>query len=135
MFNVVKIISSGSNVPDCQRMLTNASENYKVGSALILSAGRLVNATATSKPQYIAAESAEAGTRQTLVCYPVTPNMIFEVPVSGVPASVKAGTKITLSVNGGFADKVGTSTTDGVATVVDTRGAMKNGDKILVKFD
>ena len=135
MFNVIKIISSGNNLPDPTRMLTSSSVSYKAGSALIVTNGRLANAQATSKPQYIAVESAAAGEKATLVCYPVTPGMIFEVPVSGIPASIKAGVKVTLSVNNGFADKVSTTTTDGVATVVDTREATKSGDKILVKFD
>ena len=135
MFNVAKIISSATNVPDPCRMITSSSVSYKVGTALILTNGRLGNASATDKPQYIAAESAAAGERATLVCYPVTPNMIFEVEVAGQPGMVKPGTKVTLSVNGGFADMVSTTTTDGVATVIDTRGATAIGDKILVKFE
>lgn len=134
MFNVVKIISSGSNVPDPCRMPTSSSVEYKIGTALVVTSGRLQNAAATQMPQYIAAESAAAGTKSTLACYPITPNMIFEVPVAGTPSISKIGTKVTLGVNGGFADMVTTTATDGVATIVDTRDASRSGDKILVKF-
>ena len=134
MFNVVKIISSGANVPEICRMPTSSSVNYQVGSALVITSGRLQNATATSMPTYIAAESAEAGEKSTLACYAITPNMIFEVPVSGTPSLSKIGTKVQLGISDGFATSVTLTTTDGVATIVDTRDATKSGEKILVKF-
>lgn len=135
MFKLIKIISSGSNTPDPCRMLTSSGISYKAGTALKLSSGRLANATATDKPEFIAVESAAAGEKTTLVCYPVSADMLFEVPISGMPAMVKAGTKVTLSVDAdGYADKVSNSATDGVATIFDMREATKSGDSIIVRF-
>ena len=134
MFKLTKIYNSGANVPETCRMYTTAGTAYRIGSALVVTAGKLTNATATSKPEYIAAESAEKDEKKTLLCYPVFENMLFEAPVAASPASIKTGYKITLSLTDGFADKLGTSTTDGVATVVDMRGATRSGDKIFVKF-
>ena len=43
MFNVVKILSSGSNVPEPCRMATNDTQEYRIGSALKLSGGKLAH--------------------------------------------------------------------------------------------
>ena len=134
MFKLTKIYNSGVNVAEPCRMYTTAGTAYRIGSALTVTAGKLTNATETAKPEYIAAESAAAGEKKTLLCYPVFDNMVFEAPVSGTPTSIKVGTKIVLALTEGFADRLGVSTTDGVATVVDTRGATRAGDKIFVKF-
>lgn len=116
-------------------MNTTAGVSYKIGTALVLTNGKLTNAAETDKPLYIAGESAAADEKKSIICYPVFENMLFEAPITGTPVTLKAGTKVTLAINGDFADGVTTYSTDGVATVVDTRGAKKSGDKIFVRFE
>lgn len=136
MFVLKKILNSGRNVPEYCRVATTAGVSYQVGSALTINNGKLINATATDMPKYIAAESAAADEKTTLLCYPVYSNMIFEVPmgISGI-STVNTGDKVVLYLSDGYAIKVGTNKTDGVATVVDKNGAQFVGDKVYVKFE
>ncbi len=135
MFKAIKILNSGSNVPEPCRMSAKPDTNYKIGTALTVSAGKVVNATETDTPLYIAGESLAAGERSTVICYRVLENTVFEVPLAGSPMSLKCGSRVTLALDDdGFAYAVSSSTTDGVATVVDMRGATKTGDKICVQF-
>ena len=96
MFTLSKIYNSGVNVAEPCRMYTASNTAYKVGSALILTNGKLTTAGESDKPLYIAAESAAANEKSTVLCYPVSSNMIFEVPVADVPTSIKIGNKVTL---------------------------------------
>lgn len=135
MFILRKILSSGSNVPEPCRMPCTAGVAYTIGSALVITAGALTNATATDKPQYIALESAAADTKSDLLCYPVKPDMIFETKIGGNPAGAKLGAKVILALTNGAATRVGISTTDGVATIVDKSGAKRVGDSVFVRFE
>ena len=87
------------------------------------------------KPLYIAAESANANEKSTLLCYPIYDNMIFEVPVTNPTSALICGVKVTLGVVSGYAIKVTSTTTNGVATVVDRNGANRMGDTVYVKFE
>ncbi len=134
MFTLRRIYNSNSSAPEPCRMPTSSTAEYKLGSALVLTQGKLANAAATDKPLYIAAESAAAGEKKSLICYPISPDMLFEVPVSGVPLTLKLGDKVTLNVTDGIASGVTNTTASGVCTVVDTRGAKKSGDSIFVRI-
>lgn len=135
MFKLVKIISSGTNVPDPIRLNTTAGVEYRTGCALVLTSGALTNAGPTTKPTHIALESAKADEKSTLLCYAITPGMIFEAPVAGNPGSIKPGFKVNMGTDGAFAYAVGVSQTNGVVTVVNTSGAKRVGDKVLATFD
>ena len=54
MFNLRKIVNGRMNVPEPEYLPTTASVEYTEGMALVLSGGKLVKATGTTKPTYIA---------------------------------------------------------------------------------
>ena len=136
MFVIRKIFNAGTNLPEPFLMPASQSAAYRVGCALKIDNGEMVNALSTEKPTFIAAENAAKGEKTKIACYPVFPNMLFEVPLLGSPSEIKVGSKLTLVAgDGGFIDSVGNDTTGGVATVIDVNGAVESGDTVYVRFD
>ena len=135
MFKLIKILNAGRNVPEPQRLPVTSGASYKIGCALVLSSGKLAHCSATTAPTYIAAQSLASGAGSTLLAYPVTPGMIFETTFSAAPTSIVAGNKLTLTVDSASnAVGVTATTTSGVATVYDMRGAAAAGDAVEVRF-
>ncbi len=133
MFRLIKISNGRTNQAEPCFLDSTASESYLIGEALILSGGRLTKCGATAKPTHIAAEdyTAPATDNRPLSCYAVSPAMIFECPVTTSPASLVAGSKVTLADT---ACAVTATTTAGVATIIDPLSASAAGDKLLVAF-
>ena len=126
MFIVRKILGSRINVPEPEMHVAGTA--ITAGMALTLSGGTLTKATTT--PTHIALAGAASG--EQVACYAVIPGtMIFEVPVSAAPTSLKEGDKVTLDSG---ALNVTATTTNGVATIVDLNGATAAGDTVMVKF-
>lgn len=135
MFRPVRILNAGTNVPEIFRLPVMADTVFHAGDALILSSGRLTHATETVKPTYVAAADAPENA-STLAVYAVTPDVIFETPISASPASLTIGKAVTLSVESGTSAATGVTatTTNGVATIVDLCQAAAVGDIVRVKF-
>lgn len=126
MFIVRKILGGRINVPEPEMHVAGTA--ITAGMALNLTGGTLAKATAA--PTHIALADAASG--EQVACYAVLPGtMIFEVPVSAAPTSLKEGDKVTLD---GGALNVTATTTNGVATIVDLNGATAAGDTVMVKF-
>jgi hypothetical protein len=85
-------------------------------------------------PSYIA--FADAGEScDTVVCYPISKDMLFETTVNDSPISLLEGYKVTIGKdNDGCSVCVTSTTTSGVATIVSLDGATKAGDKVTVRF-
>lgn len=126
MFECKKILNGRGNVPEPE-VHTVGSTAIAAGMALTLQGGLLVKATGA--PTHIALADAEAG--KMAACYAVLPGMIFDVPVSAAPTTLREGVKVTIASTG---TEVTATTTDGVATVVNLNGATAVGDIIQVKF-
>lgn len=131
MFRLVKILNGRINQGEPVRLPSKASKTYTYGEALSLSGGVLV--TATAKPDFICCEDYEApaADNRDVLVEPVSADMIFEVPFSAAPTSVKVGDKVKLNTDG---LQITATTTDGVATIYDMAGATATGDKCLVQF-
>ncbi len=133
MFKLIKILNSGSNVPEPCRIPTGGLA-FKAGAALTVADGTAAPCGATQAPKFIAMANAEA-TDTDVICYPVTPDMLFSVKVQENPAALKLFDKVTLYVDSdGMATGVTATTSSGVATVTDLEGAEAAGDTITVKF-
>ena len=134
MFKLIKILNSGTNVPESVKLPKSPDLDVKMGSALILSGGTVANCTATTSPTYIAAQNAVNGEDKVL-CYPISPDMLFETVFNEPSESVVIGAKVKLCTDDdGSAVNVSADTASGVATVVDLMGAKNAGDKVTVKF-
>lgn len=106
MFRPVRILNAGTNVPEIFRLPATAGTAYKAGDALVLTSGALTHATATVKPTYVAA--ADVGADSTFIpVYAVTPNMIFEAPVTASPAALVIGSVVTLAVDSTGSNRFG----------------------------
>ena len=133
MFKLIKIMNSGVNVPEPQ-ILCKGERVIVRGEALVLSQGKVIPCATTTLPTYVALSDAKAED-DTIACAMISPNMVFECPVTeGTPATLTSGTKICLTQQNGQTLGVNTTTASGVATVYDTLGASNIGDKILITF-
>lgn len=134
MFTLIKILNSRSNVPEPIKLPCNANANIKIGTALHVSAGKVASCDATTKPTYIAAANSKSGEGEVL-CYPVSPDMLFETTISTASTSLTVGAKLTLYVDfESCAVGVTATTASGVAEIAEPVGALVAGDKITVKF-
>lgn len=133
MFNLVKIENGRMNVPEPEYFDAKASTEIQVGQALALQNGVLAPVTAgTTKPEFISlAKLPASAAKREIPVARVNDEQVYEVSVTAAPTSLKVGSKVTLSSDG---TEVTATTTDGVATIVNLKGAAAIGDKILVKF-
>ena len=133
MFKLTKIQNSGVNVPEPQ-ILPKGEVAIVRGAVLVINGGKVIAAGATTLPTHIALADAKA-TDAPIPTAQINANMVFECPVKeGTPATLVLGAKVCLVQEGGNTIGVNTTTTSGVATVYDTLGAGKIGDKILITF-
>lgn len=130
MFRLIKILNSGVNVPETVKLKKSATLDVKMGSAIVIVDGIVTLATPNAKPTHIALSDAGNGTT-SIPCYPVFENMLFETTVNADPSALQVGSKVTISAN---SECVTSTTSSGVATVVELLGAKAAGDRITVKF-
>lgn len=108
------------------------SDAPQIGMALVLSSGKLVKCTGTTKPTYIcmveAAAALAAGSLIPVIA--VTPDQIFETTNQASLAGVAIGAKVTIHSDG---CQVTATTTSGVAEIVEKDGDA-SGSRVLVKF-
>ena len=132
MFDLKKIENGRMNVPEPEYFDAKKDTEIQIGQALSLQSGVLAPVGGTTKPEFISLGyvSASAAKREIPVAR-VNDEQVYEVPVTAAPTSLKVGNKVTLSADG---TEVTATTTDGVATIVNLKGAAAIGDKVLVKF-
>lgn len=134
MFIIKKIINSATNAAEPVRIATTATEAYRLGTLLILESGKVRNVKYGETPTHIAGQTLAAGEKNSIICYEITPDLIIQAPIDGSPLGFKMGEKLALGFDGNFADRVINDTEDGVATIVDIRGAKVDGDPVYVSF-
>ena len=125
MFNLTKIEGGRINVFEPE-MLTVGDSALDIGTACVLSSGKLVAATA--KPTHITL--AKGAKDAKIPCGRVESNQVFETTFSAAPTGINVGDKVTLESG----KTVTATTTNGVATIVDLLDAKAAGDKVLVRF-
>lgn len=128
MFKLLKIENGRINVPEPEMLTLGA--DMSEGTVCVISGGVLTLAGATAKPTHVTLGAGKSG--EAVSCGRITPDHVFEVPISVAPTtSCKIGVKLT-TANG---TQVTATTTDGVATIVSLNGASVAGDKVLVRFE
>ena len=108
-----------------------AGEAYKVGEALVITAGKATKCGAAVKPTHICSQNLKADESDHVVAYPISGTMVFETVLTAAPTSLATGSKVTLAADG---LGVTATTSNGVAEIVDLRGASKAGELITIKF-
>lgn len=133
MFSVAKILGGRQNVPETLELPVTAGKTYTVGEALVVTSGALAQASGAAKVKYISMENytAPATGARKLRCFRVTPDMLFEVPLSAYSATtLKVGATMTIGADGLTVTATAAEGTG--AEIVDLGDAAKAGDKILV---
>ena len=129
MFKLVKIENSGTNYPEPIKMKVLDTERYYAGAAYELSAGYLTPIGETSIPTHVALESYVPGNKNYILCYRITPDMIFELPLKKDQYCYE-GTRYNVYTEGGNAVGLGTQAEGGALVVTDANGAKNIGDKL-----
>ena len=133
MFVISKILGGRQNVAETLELPCTPSTTYTVGEALVVTNGALAKASGGVAAKYIAAESyaAPSSGARKLRCYRITPDMLFEAPISAYSASTqKVGAKVTFGTDG--LTLTATAAEAGGAEIVDLGNASQKGDKITV---
>jgi hypothetical protein len=93
MFILKKIVNGRMNVPEPEYLPTKASTSYTEGQALVLSSGKLVAASGTTKPTHISMKNytAPATGNLDLPVMRIERNMVFLVEGTGT-----VGSKLTV---------------------------------------
>ena len=134
MFKLVKILNSAVNVAEPCYLEADEDNNYRVGTVLKISYGIATNVTPSDKPTHLVGENVRHRTKRRVLCYPISPNMIFETTFSEAPIGLKNGDRVGISYELGSASYVSASKTNGVAEIFDMTGATAKGDKVYVRF-
>ena len=135
MFKLIKIMNTGVNVPEIEKFPCDPHSPLDVGSCLLYdSSCGMVNASnETDPPTHILARAINKGDCWAY-CYRVSPQMIFEVPVTGDPTALYNGMSVELLVESGHGVCTVTDTEGGPAMIYSTENAKVSGDKVLVTF-
>jgi len=134
MFKLIKIEGSGSNQAEPIRIKSGPGISYKYGCAYVLCDGFLTNAEPNVLPTHIALENLGYDEKETVLCYRIQDNMIFEVPIKGNFESLSVGFKYTLDIDDeGAALGITSTTSGGVMMIHDINGAKKSGDTVYVR--
>lgn len=132
MFRFLYDISGSPRaIGNAMRVPVAVSEAFSMGEALVIKDGAATKCSATETPTHMCIQDQAAGAKESILVYPITGTMHFEVPVTAAPTALKAGNKVTLAADG---LGVTATTTGGVCTIVNMNGAKAAGDLITVKF-
>lgn len=133
MFHLVKILNGRVGVPEPERIALTAAATVSYGTPVIIKGGTLTKMSnaATSLPTHLVLADS---TEKTVLAAPISPEMVFEVPVSAAPTAMTVGSEYLLS-----ADGMSISTTEAAsgkrgAVLVSKAGAAVSGDTLLVRF-
>ena len=135
MFKLVKIEGSGTNQAEPIRMKTSEYATYRAHCAYMCGDGTIDSLDSESVPTYIALENAEPGEKESILCYRIQSNMIFEVPVNGSFTALNADTKYVADISeDGSGVGITTSTVNGKITLCDPNGAKRSKDTVYVRI-
>ena len=134
MFKLIKIENSGVNVPEPVTVRKEPHDTFKAGSAISIEDGVAANCGAYIRPTYIAAADGKDNS-ETMLCYTITENMLFEVSADMPVDNFLVGMKLSLSIDDdGEAVGVSDESEDGVAILVDFIDLNDTFSKLIVKF-
>ncbi len=83
MFKLLKIESSGSNQPEPVKIKIYNANEYKRGCAYRLYDNYLLHLNEGDRPTHIACENSAVGEKDSILCFRIQDNMVFEVSVVG----------------------------------------------------
>lgn len=136
MFNLKRIVNGRINVSEPIVMASGVSTKttFDEGTAVAFADGVLTPVSGDATAEYIVAKTTEcAAPSDRVPLILVTPDMLFEAPLTAPPTGMKVGSKYTLGTDGDSVTATAVTSEHG-AYVVDLCGATKTGDTILVRL-
>ena len=133
MYNLIKITSSGVNVPEHVRLTLATEASLERAMPFYLENGALVPVTAatTHLPTHMTVKAVDG---KDVLCYEILPQMVFSVKASGDPTAMTIGTEYVLSENGESVTSTKVSGSVRGAVLLSENGAKTAGDEIFVSF-
>ena len=135
MFKLIKILNTGVNVPEPEQVGCNNALSLDAGTCVVYdeSSGKIDLGNQNTTPTHVLVKAVKKGD-STALCYRITPEMIFEVPVIGDPSSLYVGISVELAIEANHGAYAVTDVEDGPAKLYSFSNATKHGDKVLVTF-
>ena len=133
MFKLIKILNSGRNVPEPMKIHKNTGINLPAGTPFSTDSGIAIYSDAYVAPRYISFADSPAD-EDLVVCYEVSPDMLFEAEIHGTPSEAFPGDCLGYQVVGGIPSGVSTEDRNDHIIAVNLNGAVNSGDKVIVKF-
>ena len=124
MFKIVKYLGGHGAYPDALEIPVTA--DVEVGTALTEAGAK---ATGDVSVAYVTAAPAKSG--EKVICYRVTPDIVFEAPASVVNSNTKLGNAVTISSDAKGVTATAVSSGKG-AKIIDANGAAAAGDTVHV---
>ena len=136
MFKLIKILNTGVNVPEPELLPCETNVALDAGSCVVYNnSNNIIRACDhTSPPTHILVKDVKKGDAFAL-CYRVSSEMIFEVPLIGSPANVRIGMDAEFIIKDGHGAYAIGDNDGGAAIIYSLEGAKKSGDKVLVTFN
>lgn len=136
MFKLIKILNTGVNVPEIEKISCPLELSLDAGTCVSYNSNydEIYLGNEIDAPKYVLAKDIKQGDGYAL-CYRISPEMVFEVPIIGEPADVSNGLMVDLAIDEDHGAYAVTDTEGGPARIYSLEGAKKPEDKILVIFD
>lgn len=133
MYKLIKITNSGCNVPEPVRFTLAHGASCERGMPFFVDDGILlpVSSSTTRLPTHVAILPV-AG--KEVLCYEVTPHMIFSVKTSAPVEFMNVGAEYLLSDNGETITATKVTGNQRGAVLISKNGAKEMGDEVLVAF-
>ena len=133
MFKLIKILNSGVNVPEPELLPCDFSFDVDAGCCVIFDHVRHLISVGdqTEPPTHILIQNAKKDDK-TILCYRISPDMIFETPLIGSPAAIHAGMTVEFALKDALTAYAASDIAGGPAVIYSLEGATKSGDTILV---
>lgn len=133
MYRLIKIFGKRQNAPEPLRIPLKKAASVTRGTPVRFEEGALrpFSREANFLPTHMTLADSEG---KEVLCYAVTPDMVFEISVAEPPHTMKVGNEYLLSHDG---KAVSATLADGSlrgATLMNKTGAKQAGDTILVAF-
>ncbi len=101
MFILKKILNSSTASPDTARVPVDNTNEYFYGDFLKMGTdGKLTLANSSELPTHYCCENLEVGKSSTILCYPITDEMVFSARAEVDVLSLDVGTKLILVPSG-----------------------------------
>lgn len=136
MFRLTKILGGRINVPEPATVTVSSAVTVADGTPVRITGGTLTKLTSSTTVLATHVTLASVTSGKKVLCAPVTPDMIFAVPLAAAPTGMTVGTEYLIGTDSQTvtaSTPAANASTRGVI-LVDLAGAKAAGDEVLVRF-